>query len=120
MAVAYQGFGLLMSFARRDLLRVVWIAAVGAALATMATLATPAAAQTAAQSTPSAAGLWQKTEDGKPDGWFLVVDHDGIFEGAIAKMFLKPGEDPNQLCTKCIDDRKNQPWLGLSFIRDMK
>ncbi|WP_414644722.1 DUF2147 domain-containing protein [Bradyrhizobium sp.] len=84
----------------------------------------PAAAQTAAtpavQSGPSAAGLWQKIEDGKPDGWFLVVDRDGVFEGAIAKMFMKSGEDPNQLCTKCTDDRKNQPWLGLSFIRDMK
>jgi uncharacterized protein (DUF2147 family) len=86
----------------------------------------PAAAQTAvapaaAQSGPSAAGLWQKTEDGKPDGWFLVVERDGgIFEGAIAKMFPKPGEDPGVLCTKCTDDRKNQPWLGLSFIRDMK
>jgi hypothetical protein len=86
----------------------------------------PAAAQTAVapaavQPGPSAAGLWEKTEDGKPDGWFLVVDRDGsIFEGAIAKMFLKPGDDPNVLCTKCTDDRKNLPWLGLSFIRDMK
>jgi hypothetical protein len=84
----------------------------------------PAAAQTAAtpavQAGPSAAGLWQKTEAGKPDGWFLIVDHDGIFEGVIAKMFLKPDEDPNILCTKCTDERKNQPWLGLSFIRDMK
>jgi Uncharacterized protein conserved in bacteria (DUF2147) len=107
-----------MSFARLDVMRGVWIVAIGA-LALLAQ-ALPAPAQTAAQSTPSAAGLWQKTEDGKPDGWFLVVDHDGIFEGAIAKMFLKPGDDPNQLCTKCTDDRKNQPWLGLSFIRDMK
>jgi Uncharacterized protein conserved in bacteria (DUF2147) len=85
-----------------------------------------AAAQTAppvapaAQPGPSAAGLWQKLENGKPDGWFLLVDHDGIFEGAIAKMFLSPGEDPNVLCTKCTDDRKNLPWIGLSFIRDMK
>ena len=79
-----------------------------------------AAAPAAAQAGPSAAGLWQKTEDGKPDGWFLVVDRDGIFEGAIAKMFPKPGEDPGVLCTKCTDDRKNLPWLGLSFIRDMK
>ena len=71
---------------------------------------------------PSAAGLWQKIEDGKPVAWFLVVDHDGIFEGVIAKTFLLPGEDPNviDLCTKCTDDRKDAPVLGISFIRDMK
>jgi hypothetical protein len=69
---------------------------------------------------PSAAGLWQKIEDGKPVVWFLVVDHDGIFEGVIAKTFPLPGEDPNELCTKCTDDRKNAPLLGLSIIRDMK
>jgi len=82
--------------------------------------AAPLRAQVAAQPGPSAAGLWEKVEDGKPDGWFLVVDHDGIFEGAIARMFLKPGENPNPICFKCTDDRKNQPWLGLAFIRDMK
>jgi hypothetical protein len=69
---------------------------------------------------PSAAGLWQKLEDGKPVVWFLVVDHDGIFEGAIAKTFPKPGEDPNLICAKCTDDRKNAPVLGISLIRDMK
>jgi hypothetical protein len=69
---------------------------------------------------PSAAGLWQKLEDGKPVAWFLMVDHDGIFEGVIAKTFPLPGEDPSQTCTKCTDDRKNAPMLGISFIRDMK
>ena len=69
---------------------------------------------------PSAAGLWQKIEKGKSVGWFLVVDRNGIFEGAFAKLFLEPGDPPNPTCSKCTDDRKDAPWLGLSFIRDMK
>src|SRR6476659_9638452 len=68
----------------------------------------------------TAAGLWQKVEKGKPVGWFLVVDHDGIFEGAFARLFPEPGDAPNPVCAKCTDDRKDAPWLGLSFIRDMK
>jgi uncharacterized protein (DUF2147 family) len=74
----------------------------------------------AAAAEPSAAGLWQKLEDGKPVVWVLMVDHDGIFEGAIAKTFPTPGEDPDQICSKCADDRKNAPMLGISLIRDMK
>jgi hypothetical protein len=69
---------------------------------------------------PSAAGLWQKVEKGKAVGWFLVVDRNGLFEGAFAKLFLEAGDPPNPTCAKCTDDRKDAPWLGLSFIRDMK
>jgi hypothetical protein len=80
----------------------------------LAAAAWPAAAE------PSAAGLWQKTENGEPRLYVLVLDHKGIFEGVMAKLFPKPGSTGPRICSECTDDRKNAPWLGISFIRDMK
>jgi uncharacterized protein (DUF2147 family) len=70
---------------------------------------------------PSAVGLWQQTDEstGKTQGWFLIFEHNGAYEGAIAKMFMEPGEDPNPVCAKCTGDQKNLPWLGLTFIKGM-
>jgi uncharacterized protein (DUF2147 family) len=74
----------------------------------------------AASAEPSAAGMWQKIEDGEPSLYVLVVDHNGVFEGVMAKLFPKQGDAPNPVCSGCTDDRKNAPWQGISFIRDMK
>ena len=71
---------------------------------------------------PTATGLWQAVdqETGQPTGWFLIRDHDGIYDGAIVKMFLKPGESVSVVCDQCKDDRHDKPWLGLEIIRGMK
>jgi len=69
----------------------------------------------------SAAGMWaQIDEKGRVGGWFLIFEHDGVYEGAIAKMFFKPGEDPHPICIRCSGDQKNAPSLGLTIIKGMQ
>ena len=88
-----------------------------------ALLANAAPAPQPAPDLSSAAGLWEQyDDDGKREGWFLIFEKTrGVYEGAIVKMFLKPGEDPNTLrCTKCAGEQKNQPSLGLVIIKGMQ
>lgn len=98
-------------------------AALSLAVLLTATLAASFAASLPAHAgDPTAAGLWQRLEDGKPTAWFIIVERGGIYEGAIARMFPKPGDTSNArpTCTQCRDDRKDAPLLGIPFIRDMK
>ena len=97
-------------------------AAAAAATAALLSLAAAAFAQNPVPAAPQTpAGLWQAVDDDtkQPTGWFLIANHDGVYSGIIAKMFLKPGENPNIVCDQCKDDRHDHPWLGLEIIRGM-
>jgi len=102
------------------------LAIAGFLAAVMVGQVTPAAAQSAAVAEPAAepavTGLWQKIdrETGGSVGWFLFVAHDDLYEGAIAKLFLRPTDAKDPICSSCRDDRKDEPLLGLPLIRNMK
>lgn len=81
-----------------------------------------AAAQSTAPEGPAATGLWQKLDEetGNPVSWFLFVERGGFYEGVIAKLFLRPQDPKNPICSSCRDDRKDQPLLGLPLVRNMQ
>jgi hypothetical protein len=75
---------------------------------------------------PSVAGLWQKIDaaTGKSVVWFLFVENaatPGVYDGVAAKLFPRPSDNLNDaFCSRCRDDRKDAPMLGLPIIRGMR
>jgi uncharacterized protein (DUF2147 family) len=71
---------------------------------------------------PTAVGLWEQVDEnsGKPESWFKITERNGVYEGAVVKIFFKPGEDENWICDKCEGADKGKPVLGLTLIKGMR
>jgi uncharacterized protein (DUF2147 family) len=54
-------------------------------------------------------GLWRQVDPdtGRTGAWFLFYERGGAYEGAIAKTFAQPGEEPNKR------------FLGLVIVKGM-
>ena len=77
-----------------------------------------AAASAVAQTTP--VGLWRTIDDETKTEKSLVriVDNAGVLSGKIEK--INDPEKAKAVCEKCSDERKNQPVLGMTILRNVK
>ncbi|MBL8487243.1 MAG: DUF2147 domain-containing protein [Rhodocyclaceae bacterium] len=72
-----------------------------------------------AEATP--AGLWKTIDDDgkKEKSHVRIVDANGVLSGRIEKL-LDAADKPDSVCEKCTDERKDQPVVGLTIIRNVR
>lgn len=67
----------------------------------------------------SPVGLWQPLDSaGKPLGLIRIFETNGLYYGRIEP--TSPHDDHNARCTRCTDDRRDQPIIGLLLLRHLK
>lgn len=68
---------------------------------------------------PSPAGVWRTVDDktGQPKGEVRVFDQDGRWFGQITRVY--DSKDAQSRCDDCQDERKGQPIVGLTIVRNM-
>ncbi len=88
-------------------------------MATVFLIVTLAGSASSAEAT-SPVGLWKTIDDksGQPRGFVRLYESDGKFFAKIEKSFT-PGDETG-VCSACTDERKNQPIIGLVFMRNLK
>src|SRR6185295_7163745 len=72
----------------------------------------------ACSASASPVGLWKTIDDetGEVKSLVRISKEEGSLVGTIAKLFPKPGKDPNPVCDKCSDEKKDQPLLGMVIL----
>lgn len=71
---------------------------------------------------PTIEGVWQQIDpsSGYVGGLISFKEKGGLWNGYIVKMYPKPGDPVDPVCSGCTDDRKDQPVLGLRLIQNAK
>lgn len=78
-----------------------------------------AVASAAAQMTP--VGLWKTIDDneGYVRSEVRIVENAGVVSGKVERNLDRKAK-PDDRCTECKDDRKDQPIVGLEVLRGLK
>jgi len=74
----------------------------------------------AAQAQATPAGLWKTVDDdtGKEKSLVRIAEAGGVYTGKVEKLLDPARQDAR--CDKCSDERKDQPVLGMTILRNIK
>jgi uncharacterized protein (DUF2147 family) len=66
-------------------------------------------------------GVWKTIDDatGKEKSLVRISDTGGVLTGRIEKL-LDPATPPDAVCKECTDERKDQPLVGMTIIRNVR
>lgn len=69
----------------------------------------------------SPVGRWKTIDDetNQPKSEIEIYEQNGKLYGKVVK-FLRPGADPERICTACTDWRKGQKIMNMVIVRDMQ
>ena len=75
----------------------------------------------AVQAQPTPVGVWKTIDDDskKEKSLVRITEADGVYSGRIEKL-LDPATDPKAVCEKCTDERRDQPLVGLTILRNLR
>jgi uncharacterized protein (DUF2147 family) len=92
-----------------------------ATLRTIAGMTLAFAAGLAFAQSASPAGLWKTIDDStqKEKSLVRIVDNGGVFSGKVEKI-IDPDAPKDAVCKECSDERKGQPIVGMTIIRNVK
>jgi uncharacterized protein (DUF2147 family) len=73
-------------------------------------------------SAQSIVGKWKTIDDetNKARSVVEIYQEKGKYYGKIVDVYWNKGENPDNVCEKCTDDRKNNKILGLQIIRGLE
>lgn len=71
-----------------------------------------------AQASP--VGTWKTIDDttGQPRGEVTIVKQNDTYSGALTNVLRE--DERTKICTKCTDDRKDKPIVGMTILSGMK
>lgn len=65
-------------------------------------------------------GYWRTVPDdeGSPSVIFIWIENGEAF-GKVAKIYPKPGREPDPVCEKCEGELKGRPILGMTILKNL-